>query len=107
MKTEEPNQNNTHQKLESLSKDPQLKSGKSGDLLNRLIYAVVLSVILYAGLTFVNCNFILPGSILNKILVENIKISTQLDCKESESKAYNALFTALGYLLGLKAKIDD
>ncbi len=49
----------------------------------------------------------LPGSINNANAKGQLKNPPPLDCKESERRGYDALFTLFTALLGLKARMDD
>lgn len=80
---------------------------KNLKILDKLIVALVAGTLLYVGVTFVNCNFMIPGSMERADALGGLKNPPPLDCKESESRGYNALFTLFTALLGLKAKMDD
>lgn len=107
MKTETPEQDNNQEKLDSLSAVPEKKERKNLRLLDKLIVVIVLGTIFYVGITFVNCNFMIPGSMERADALGGLKNAPPLDCKESESKGYNALFTIFTALLGLKARMED
>lgn len=107
MKTEDYHQNDNHQKLSDSSEDHQKKERKGIRLVDKLIVALVIGTLGYVGITFANCNFLVPGSIQRADSLGGLKNPPPLDCKESESKGYNALFTLFTALLGLKAKMDD
>ena len=80
---------------------------KNLKLLDKLIVLIVVGTLGYVGITFVNCNFMLPGSMERADALGGLVNPPRLDCKESESRGYNALFTLFTALLGLKAKMDD
>ena len=107
MKIEDCNQSDNRQKSSDLSEGQQKKAKKGLCLLDKLIVAIVVGTLGYVGLTFANCNFLVPGSIQRADSLGGLKNPPPLDCKESESKGYNALFTLFTALLGLKAKMDD
>ncbi len=107
MKTEDHNQNDNQQKSLDLSEDQQKKGRKNPSLLDKLIVTIVIGTLGYVGITFVNCNFMIPGSMERADALGGLVNPPPLDCKESESRGYNALFTLFTALLGLKAKMDD
>jgi hypothetical protein len=107
MKTEDPNQENNQQKLELQSEDPGKEAKKSFSLLDKLIVTTVIGTLCYVGITFINCNFMIPGSMERADALGGLVNPPPLDCKESESRGYNALFTVFTALLGLKAKMED
>ena len=80
---------------------------KNLKLVDKLIVVIVVGTLGYVGITFVNCNFMLPGSMESADALGGLVNPPPLDCKESESRGYNALFTLFTALLGLKAKMDD
>ena len=84
---------------------PECIRRKNG--VDRAISAICYSVILLVAINFISCNFMIPGSINRAISIGTIKNQPSLSCKESLDRGYNALFTVLTALLGLKAKLDD
>ena len=80
---------------------------KNLKLIDKLIVILVVGTFGYVGVTFANCNFMIPGSMERADALGGLKNPPPLDCKESESRGYNALFTLFTALLGLKAKMDD
>ncbi len=80
---------------------------KNLKLIDKLIVTIVVGTLGYVGITFANCNFMLPGSMERADALGGLVNPPPLDCKESESRGYNALFTLFTALLGLKAKMDD
>ena len=80
---------------------------KSIKLVDKLIVAIVVSTLGYVSITFINCNFMLPGSMERADALGGLVNPPPLDCKESESRGYTALFTLFTALLGMKAKMDD
>ena len=76
-------------------------------LLDKLILSIVISTISYVGFTFLNCNFMFPGSINAENVRGILKNPPPLECKESERRGYDALFTLFTALLGLKARMED
>jgi len=88
--------------------DPQTRRKmKNLKLIDKLIVTIVISTLGYVGVTFFNCNFMIPGSMERADALGGLVNPPPLDCKESESRGYNALFTLFTALLGLKAKMDD
>ncbi len=74
---------------------------------DRAISAVCYSVIILVAINFISCNFMIPGSLNRAVSLGTLKVQPSLSCKESLDRGYNALFTVLTALLGLKAKLDD
>lgn len=107
MKIETPEQSNNQQKSELQSEGHGKKAKKSLGLLDKLIVTTVLGTLGYVGVTFINCNFMIPGSMERADALGGLVNPPPLECKESESKGYNALFTLFTALLGLKAKMED
>jgi hypothetical protein len=80
---------------------------KNLKLIDKLIAIIVVGTLGYVGVTFANCNFMIPGSLERADALGGLVNPPPLDCKESESRGYSALVTLLTALLGLKAKMDD
>ena len=107
MKEDDLNQKDSSQKLSGSSGDQQKEVGKKGNLLNKLIVGICISTVAYVGFTFLNCNFLIPGSMERADALGGLKNPPPLDCKESERRGYDALFTLFTAILGLKAKVED
>jgi hypothetical protein len=107
MKTEDHNQENNQQKLSDLSEDQPKKERKGLCLLDKLLVAIVIGTLAYVGFTFANCHFLVPGSMNRANALGGLLNPPPLDCKESERRGYDALFTLFTALLGLKARMDD
>ena len=80
---------------------------KNIKLVDKLIITIVVGTLIYVSMTFINCNFMLPGSMIRANALGGLKNSPPLECKESERRGYDALFTLFTALLGLKAKMED
>ncbi len=107
MKIEDHNQKEHHQKSSDLLEDQQKRERKNPSLLDRLLVTIVIGCLTYVGLTFANCHFLVPGSMNRANVLGGLLNPPPLDCKESERRGYDALFTLFTALLGLKAKMDD
>jgi hypothetical protein len=107
MKTEDHNQKDNLQKSSDLLEGQQKKEKKGPCLLDKLLVAIVVGCLTYTGFTFANCNFLVPGSMNRANALGGLLNPPPLDCKESERRGYDALFTLFTALLGLKAKMDD
>lgn len=107
MKTEDHNQKDNQQKSSDLSEDQPKKVKKSLCLLDKLIVALVVGTLGYVGITFANCNFLIPGSMERADALGGLKNPPPLECDQSERRGYDALFTLFTALLGLKARMDD
>lgn len=104
--SEELNQKDNFQKSLNSSEELPKKEKKRLCLLDKLIVVVVAGTLAYVGITFVNCNFLIPGSMERADALGGLKNPPPLDCRESESKGYNALFTLLSTIIALKTKLD-
>jgi len=80
---------------------------KNLKLLDKLIVIIVICTLGYVGVTFANCNFLIPGSMERADALGGLKNPPPLECSQSVTQGYNALFTLFTALLGLKAKMDD
>ena len=107
MKNDLPNQNDNLQKSEDSSKDQQEKVKRKTPLLNKLIFIICCAVIIFVGVNFISCNFMLPGSINMANVKGELKNPPPLDCKESERKGYDALITIMTTIIALKTRIED
>ena len=107
MKTEDHNQEDNQLKLSGSSEDQPKKVKKGLCLLDKLIVTIVIGTLGYVGVTFANCNFMIPGSMERADALGGLLNPPPLDCKESERRGYDALFTLFTALLGLKAKMED
>ena len=107
MTLETSKSDSSHRKSQDSSGGQQKGARKGPSLLDKLIVALVAGTLTYVGLSFVNCNFMVPGSMERADALGGLKNPPPLDCKESESRGYNALFTLFTALLGLKAKMED
>jgi hypothetical protein len=76
-------------------------------ILDKLIIIIVVCTVGYVGITFVNCNFMVPGSIESANASGKLKNPPSIKCENSIDKGYSALFTLFTALLGLKAKMED
>ena len=107
MRIGDRNPKDSQQKSSGLSGDPQKKAKKGLCLLDKLIVIIVASALGYVGITFINCNFMIPGSIERANALGGLKNPPPLNCEESQRRGYDALFMLLTTVLGLKARIED
>ena len=107
MKKDPQNQNDNLQKSQDSSDDQQKEVKRKTPLLNRLILIVGCSIVLFVGLNFVSCNFMLPGSIQHANSLGLLKNPPPTDCKESERRGYEVLLTVLTTVIALKTKMED
>jgi hypothetical protein len=107
VKNDLQNQNDNLQKSEDLSDDQQKTVKRKTPLLNRLILIVGCSIVLFVGLNFLSCNFMLPGSIQHANSLGLLKNPPPTDCKESERRGYEVLLTVLTTVIALKTKMED
>ena len=107
MKNDLPSQNDNHQKSQDSSEDQQKTVKRMAPLLNQLILIVGCSIVLFVGLNFLSCNFMLPGSIQHANSMGLLKNPPPTDCKESERRGYEVLLTVLTTVIALKTKMED
>ena len=107
MKNDLPNQNDNLQKSNESSKDQQEEVKRKTPLLNKLILIVGCSIVIFVGMNFVSCNFMLPGSIQHANALGTLKNPPPTDCKESERRGYETLLTVLTTVIALKTKMED
>ena len=105
--SEELNQNHNQQKSESSSEEHPKKAKKGGTILNRLIVLLSVSTVSYVGLSFLNCNFMIPGSMERADALGGLKNPPPLDCKESERRGYETLLTILTTVIALRTRVED
>lgn len=103
--SEEHNQKQDHQKFNNQSEESG-KEDKRNCIVNRLIFAICCSIITFTGLTFVSCNFMIPGSMNRANLLGGLKNPPPLDCRESERRSLDALLAVLTTVIALKTKMD-
>ncbi len=77
------------------------------NILSKLIFFVCISIIIFVGLNFISCNFLIPGSINNANVMGILKNPPPLDCKESERRGYETLITILTTVIALKTRLED
>ena len=105
---EESHQKNNSQKSSGSSDDlPKEVGKKHGSLLNKLIFIICCAVIVFVGVNFVSCNFMLPGAINSANVKGDLKNPPPLDCKESEKKGYETLLTILTTVIALRTRVED
>jgi hypothetical protein len=107
VKNDPQNQNDSLQKSQDSSEDQQKTVKRKTPLLNRLILLVGCSIVLFVGLNFLSCNFMLPGSIQHANSLGLLKNPPPTDCKESERRGYEVLLTVLTTVIALKTKMED
>jgi hypothetical protein len=107
VKNDLQNQRNNPQKSQDSSEDQQKTVKRKTPLLNKLILIVGCSIVLFVGLNFVSCNFMLPGSIQHANSMGLLKNPPPTDCKESERRGYEVLVTLLTTVIALKTKMED
>ena len=107
MKNDLLGQKDNPQKSQDSSEDQQKTVKGKTPLLNKLILIVGCSIVLFVGLNFVSCNFMLPGSIQHANSLGLLKNPPPTDCKESERRGYDVLVTLLTTVIALKTKMED
>lgn len=76
-------------------------------ILSNLIFIVCISIIVFVGINFISCHFLIPGSIIRADVMGGLKNPPPIDCKESERRGYEVLLTVLTTVIALKTKMDD
>lgn len=104
MQDDQSQKNNT-KKLVPSSEDQQKKESKSC-IISKLIIVVCCSIIAFVGINFINCSFMIPGSIERSYVLGGLKKTPSLDCEEAQNGGYNALITLLTAVIALKTKLD-
>ena len=107
MKEEDLNQNDNQQKSLGSSEGQQEEVRKKGSILNKLIFIICCAVIVFVGVNFISCNFMLPGTINSANVKGDLKNPPPLDCKESERRGYGTLLTILTTVIALRTKVED
>ena len=108
MKDVDHNQNDNQQKSPDSSEDlPNVVGKKHGSLLNRLIFIICCAVVVFVGVNFISCNFMLPGSMNEANAKGELENPPPLDCKESERRGYETLLTILTTVIALKTRTED
>lgn len=105
--SEDLNQKDNQQKSSDLSEDQPKKERKNICLLDKLIVLIVISIIGYTGVTFLNCNFLVPGSIESANALGGLKNPPPLKCEDSQKRGFDVLFMLLSTLIALKVKVDN
>ncbi len=108
MKEEDHNQKDNQQKSSDSSEDQQNVVGKKhGSLLNKLIFIICCSIIVFVGSNFIACNFMIPGSIIHANVLGGLKNPPPSDCNESQKRGYETLLTILTTVIALRTKVED
>jgi hypothetical protein len=87
--------------------EEETKEKKSPMIFNKLIGCICLSIVGYTGVSFLSCNFMIPGSINSASSLGILKNPPQLDCKESERKGYETLLALLTTVIALKTNLKE
>ena len=105
---EEFHQKDNSQNSSDSSEDQQKKvEKKHGSILNKLIFIICCAVIVFVGVNFVACNFMVPGTINKANVKGELKNPPPLDCKESERRGYETLLTILTTVIALRTRVED
>lgn len=80
------------------------KCGSS--FLAKLIIIICCSAVIFIGLNFINCTFMVPGSIEKSYVLGGLKNPPSLNCEEAQKGGFEALITLLTTIIALKAKFD-
>ena len=75
--------------------------------LTKLIFIVCFACIVFVGVNFISCNFMLPGSMSRANAKGELKNPPPLDCKESERRGYETLLTILTTVIALRTRVEE
>jgi hypothetical protein len=89
------------------SPDQSNGSGRGGGALNKLIYLMCFSVIVFVGTSFISCNFSIPGTLQYKWAKGELKNEPKIDCAKSQNDGLTQLLVAAGLLIAYKAKAEE
>lgn len=98
-------QKNNLQKSTSTS-DNQIKGGGNYCILSKLIFIVCFSIIGLVGLNFINCSFMIPGSVQRSHLLGGLKLPPEMSCNETQKRGFDTLITVLTTVIALKTRLD-
>jgi len=107
MRIGDRNRKDNQQKSSDSSEDQPKKERKGLCLLDKLIVVVVAGTLGYVGITFVNCNFMVPGSIEKANVLGGLKNPPSLKCDNSINRGYEVLSTLLTTLIALTTRLGD
>tara|TARA_S200002703_G_scaffold137933_1_gene127971 strand:+ start:209 stop:553 length:345 start_codon:yes stop_codon:yes gene_type:complete len=114
VKEDPQNQRNNPQKSQGSSGDQRktvrrkrTNTNKKTPFLNKLILITGCAIVVFVGLNFISCNFMLPGSIQHANSLGLLKNPPPTDCKESERRGYEVLITLLTTVIALKTRMED
>lgn len=103
--SEELHQKNNTPKSINLSEEFPKKEEKK-NLIVKLIFVICCSIISFVGINFINCTFMIPGTMERANALGGLKNPPPLDCKESQRRGYETLITLLTTVIALKTKIE-
>lgn len=106
MREEDQSPKPSPQRSSGSSRGRPKKEEKKGSLLNKLIFVICCAIIVFVGMNFVACNFMVPGSMNQANVKGALKNPPPLDCKESEKKGYETLLTILTTVIALRTQLD-
>lgn len=86
-------------------KDPSKKQTNTC-MTSKLILIICCSIIAFVGINFINCSFMIPGSIERSYILGGLKNTPSLDCEEAQKGGYATLLTLLTTVIALKTKFD-
>lgn len=108
MREENQNPKPNPQRSSGSSRGRQKKvEKKHGSILNKLIFIICCAIIVFVGMNFVACNFMVPGSMNQANVKGALKNPPPLDCKESEKRGYDTLIVLLTTVIALRTKVEE
>lgn len=79
---------------------------KKDGLFYKLIFIICCSIIGFVAINFINCAFMIPGTMERANALGGLKNPPSIDCKESQKKGYDALLSVLTTIIALKTRVD-
>jgi hypothetical protein len=76
-------------------------------VITNLIFIICVSIILFIGINFLSCNFLIPGSINRANVLGGLVNSPELNCNESERRGHETLMMLLTTVIALKTKMEE
>jgi hypothetical protein len=75
--------------------------------MNKLIYFISGSAIIFIGMNFLVCNFMVPGSINRADVLGGLKNPPPTECNQSQDKNLQHLIQLLSIIIALKTNMNN
>ena len=83
-----------------------MESPNNNNMLNKLIFIICCFVIIFAGVNFLSCTFMFPGTIQKALISKADKDTPRINCDNSEKNGFDAMATLLTTVIALKTRMD-